>query len=1137
MLASRGSTGMPTFSGMVTLPSARLALFLMLAAASLVGCGGHGSGSSPPNNPIPSLAMLTPSIASAGGVTLTLTVNGSGFVAGSVVNWNGTALPTTFVSSTQLTASVPAGDIGNVGTAQITVTNPTPGGGSSAQVSFAVVNPVPAVTSLSQASSPVAGAGFNLTVTGSEFVAGSVVRWNGSDRTTAFGSATQLTVTIPASDLVFAGMAQVTVANPTPGGGSSTATTFTIQPQISNGAALAGSAASLARDATTDMPPVGVGPSDVQNGVIMNRLDVRFAHDATVGQVNDALASVGAGIVSMSQGFLSVTVGIPEQSAMQALLALITHLEAQPGVALVTVAAVAEPQAIFPRIDVATAASLIVHLLPTRFPAAWNVAPTTQFGNPQTPNAQQHCPDLFVRPVLVPDYFATPFAPDFSASFQQLTSPEDADPGVAAEKLEHGGLVILALGGNSIGANPFAFSGCMDVRLTQMGNFFSWYQVIDRIVSRMPVAGRFVANFSIGFHQACAATPCDPVIDDFLGTTPLYIASAALYWKEKTRSRWQDFLWVNSAGNDRDEPSSAIYPGFADSRFDSPMAAARVPDPLFQWTLEDRFWRPSAALRAQGFFTLEPTATEVNDLDVEAVAAGMDDAGAIPDNIIVVGSVDGQDSNTATSAHVPPEQLQESAFSEDNPDVRAVGNTVFDHAGTSFAAPQIAGLVNFLWMISDELSEQQPVGITKRAILANARNGIVDAYATVLSLDPVALPTAQTAPMRLTLLDVNQDSQFDEADVDQYLRHYYLVDANGALTNQPVPPAPADFGRYDLNGDGFTGGGGRERFDLDRVGSMQYGTTLYLVISQNIEGSQIGFDETAVTDLEVLCYYAYSPLYVGDPDARRTELEGRCGLSVQPLAVNLVAGATQQFSAVTPGNDPVNWSATCGSISNNGLYTAGSTAGSCTVRATNANDPTVSGAATVNVTVPNTDPFFFDFEGLNDLQGWIPTPANADACLNHAYWTEYSEGSPPTIQIRFAELDGTDPDPNTGVCNNRTVADTGDGKPNSSIRRTLDLPASVTLLEFDAAGHNRAPSDASLRVRVVDSTNTSHTVLDWITILGTQDPDVTSGGPPFLHHQVNIAEFAGQRVTVFFEQGDNGPGSNEQVGLDNIWFH
>jgi hypothetical protein len=52
-------------------------------------------------------------------------VTGSGFVATSVVQVNGTAIPTTLVNATTLTAVIPASDLLTVGTLQIAVYDPT----------------------------------------------------------------------------------------------------------------------------------------------------------------------------------------------------------------------------------------------------------------------------------------------------------------------------------------------------------------------------------------------------------------------------------------------------------------------------------------------------------------------------------------------------------------------------------------------------------------------------------------------------------------------------------------------------------------------------------------------------------------------------------------------------------------------------------------------------------------------------------------------------------------------------------------------------------------------------------------------------------------------------------------------------
>jgi YVTN family beta-propeller protein len=95
------------------------------------------------------------------------------------------------------------------------------------------VNPVPTISTLYPSCAP-AGEQFvdsvdnQLTVVG-DFVAGSVVRWNGSDRpTTSNGSINGLLAQISASDIAAAGTAAVTVFNPAPGGGSSNPLTFTI---------------------------------------------------------------------------------------------------------------------------------------------------------------------------------------------------------------------------------------------------------------------------------------------------------------------------------------------------------------------------------------------------------------------------------------------------------------------------------------------------------------------------------------------------------------------------------------------------------------------------------------------------------------------------------------------------------------------------------------------------------------------------------------------------------------------------------------------------------------------------------------------------------------------------------------------
>ena len=85
------------------------------------------------NNP------LVPAAVPPGGQGFLLTVNGTGFVSGDVVRWNGGALATTFVNAAQLTAQVPSLKIASAGTIFVTVA--TPVGGVSNFVFFDVTAP------------------------------------------------------------------------------------------------------------------------------------------------------------------------------------------------------------------------------------------------------------------------------------------------------------------------------------------------------------------------------------------------------------------------------------------------------------------------------------------------------------------------------------------------------------------------------------------------------------------------------------------------------------------------------------------------------------------------------------------------------------------------------------------------------------------------------------------------------------------------------------------------------------------------------------------------------------------------------------------------------------------------------------
>jgi uncharacterized protein (TIGR03437 family) len=151
---------------------------------------------------------------------------GSDFVSGAIVKWNGTALPTTFVSATQLRAEIAGNLLVTAGTFVITVVNPS--GLASGPSMFTVSLPPPAVATLSPASAVAGSPEFTLTVSGANFTPGASVVWNGARLATTLVSASQLTAQVTAGQIAAAGSVTVAVVNAA--GATSNAAAFAILP-------------------------------------------------------------------------------------------------------------------------------------------------------------------------------------------------------------------------------------------------------------------------------------------------------------------------------------------------------------------------------------------------------------------------------------------------------------------------------------------------------------------------------------------------------------------------------------------------------------------------------------------------------------------------------------------------------------------------------------------------------------------------------------------------------------------------------------------------------------------------------------------------------------------------------------------
>jgi hypothetical protein len=183
-----------------------------------------------------SLSSISPAAVAAGSSSFTLTATGVGFVSGASITVNGAAVATTFDSSTQLHAAIAASQVATAGAIAVGVTNPDKSTTKTVPLTvFAEggLGPAPTLTSLSPDTSPNGiSAELALTTTGTNFVNGSKVFWNGAVMKTTFVSSTQLTASIPTTyfGTTSIGTSNVFVLNPDSTASNRMPFTITISP-------------------------------------------------------------------------------------------------------------------------------------------------------------------------------------------------------------------------------------------------------------------------------------------------------------------------------------------------------------------------------------------------------------------------------------------------------------------------------------------------------------------------------------------------------------------------------------------------------------------------------------------------------------------------------------------------------------------------------------------------------------------------------------------------------------------------------------------------------------------------------------------------------------------------------------------
>jgi uncharacterized protein (DUF1800 family) len=154
-----------TYTAPLTLPTPNT---VTVTATSVEDPTRSGNATVTLENAIPVISSVTPAIFTAN-TQFEMTVSGTGFTPGSIVNLGTVALSTTFVAPTELVA-VGTPTLAQVGTVPVTVVNPDPGGSTSAPFNVQVVGPNSNITVTISPKTATLGAGnvqqFQATVTG-----------------------------------------------------------------------------------------------------------------------------------------------------------------------------------------------------------------------------------------------------------------------------------------------------------------------------------------------------------------------------------------------------------------------------------------------------------------------------------------------------------------------------------------------------------------------------------------------------------------------------------------------------------------------------------------------------------------------------------------------------------------------------------------------------------------------------------------------------------------------------------------------------------------------------------------------------------------------------------------------------------
>lgn len=597
------------------------------------------------------------------------------------------------------------------------------------------------------------------------------------------------------------------------------------------GVLLGGSGSARAVDATVLLPPSPASESDMIGRLLTTRLEAIISPDASVDQINNALESENATIVSMRRQSLFVTLKIPAVTSEAEAVNVAARLQATEGFLYVrpgyTYMTQIQPDS--------NGSGAIGHLRAIRMPAAWNAAQLARF-NPKVT-------------VLVPDYYyseqphpqVSAMRPLVGNTTGQVSNIPGATNTPGRYIGNHGVYVSGILGADFDNEDPTGTSpdptALLDIVPISVAGLTP-FGVINRIVLSAPATGNYVLNTSIASYDTAEIT----------GEDKYNLALDAMHWRQVFSASQDRFFHASAAGNTSRQGPWAV------AKYASAFNAASRVDDLRSLVDDLSAFSTEEQVIFERIWTniITDTPEAATRMNNTTVVIGVDGAGLLL-----------PDANIGVDVGAPGESIMGTCSIADPSNASFdCDGTLARYGGTSAASPLVAGLAAYLWALDPALTATQIRQLITDSFI-QSDNIMIDAYHAVLAIDRLR----PGMNVRKALLDVtgpNQDSapngRFDEQDIEKYL------DAFAAYENlRQQQGEEVDDSRYDLNGDGFTGPAqtaGVVSMDLNADG-------FYTTLDVDINGQTVTFNEAVISDMDALCYFAFSDLYVGDQAGRK----------------------------------------------------------------------------------------------------------------------------------------------------------------------------------------------------------------------------------------------------------------------------